>query len=36
VQTCEVEVALDAVASCAPAFAEPDVTDYFKETGWWN
>ena len=36
VETCEVEVTLGAVASCAPAFAEPDVTDYFKETGWWD
>ncbi len=36
VQTCEVEVAADTVASCAPAFGEPSVTDYFKESGWWD
>ena len=35
VQSCELEVALEAVTNCAVAFAEPSVTDYFKETGWW-
>ncbi len=35
VQTCDVEVVLGTVASCAPAFPEPNVIDYFKETGWW-
>ncbi len=35
-QTCEVEVVLETVTSCAPAFPEPDVTEYFKETGWWD
>ncbi len=35
VETCDVEVTLDTVASCAPVFAEPNATDYFKETGWW-
>ncbi len=36
VETCEVEVAAETVASCTPAFAGPTVTDYFKETGWWD
>ncbi len=33
--TCDVEVTLGAVASCAPVFGEPSATEYFKETGWW-
>ena len=39
VQTCDIEVALETVANCAPAFVESDgqasATDYFKEAGWW-
>ncbi len=35
VHTCDLEVTIDAVASCAPVFGEPSVTEYFKETGWW-
>ena len=36
VETCEVEVTLETVSSCAPAFAAPSALDYFKETGWWD
>ncbi len=36
IQTCDLEIALETVASCAPAFGEPKVTDYFKESGWWD
>ncbi|MEM7351050.1 MAG: protein kinase [Acidobacteriota bacterium] len=35
-QTCDVEVTLDTLATCVPAFDEPSVTDYFKESGWWR
>ncbi len=36
VQTCDVEVALETIASCAPVFTPPSPTDYFKEAGWWD
>ncbi len=35
VYTCELEVAVETVAPCTPDFAPPDVTEYFKESGWW-
>ncbi|MEE8522610.1 MAG: serine/threonine-protein kinase, partial [Thermoanaerobaculia bacterium] len=34
--TCEVEVALDELATCSASFGAATVLDYFKETGWWN
>ena len=35
-QSCEVEVKVGIAASCEAAFPEPDVNEYFKETGWWD
>ena len=34
-QTCDVDVTLEGVATCRPEFAELNVTEYFKESGWW-
>lgn len=36
VQTCTVDVRLEATALCAPELAETDVTEYFKSSGWWQ
>ncbi len=36
IHSCELEVALDQVAGCTSAFGEPNVTEYFKESGWWD
>ncbi len=36
IQTCTVEISLEAVANCTPAFAETDATEYFKASGWWQ
>ena len=36
VWTCDLEVAVGAVATCAAEFGETRITDYFKETGWWR
>ncbi|MCP3959579.1 MAG: protein kinase [bacterium] len=36
IQTCDLEVTLDEVASCTQAFGETRVEDYFKESGWWQ
>jgi serine/threonine-protein kinase len=33
--TCEVEVREDGVAPCRVELFRPEVTDYFKEGGWW-
>lgn len=35
-EVCEVEVRADEVASCKVEFDRPEVTDYFKEEGWWR
>ncbi len=36
VETCTLDITLEAVASCTPTFAETDVTEYFKASGWWR
>ena len=35
IRTCDVVVKLETVVECAAEFAEPSVTEYFKESGWW-
>ncbi len=36
VHTCEVEVVLESVTTCSSTFGEANVTEYFKDSGWWE